>query len=221
MVKSLTTKTDNTEKRFLHLYRVVHEREKYLSTEALIVQYSTLLRFFVKFLQQKDNYNQNVELVLFLIYSKLGRIYYDESVRSLDNSKCFLAAEYYNQALSFARNVDDKTRILLALKDIYYYLNDEDAYLRVEETWAENHEMQDKYQAYMILAQNADTPHAKVRFLEKALNLVLEQKESFYEKYQDTLFICSQLVAVYELLGEREKALRVKKLRENTLKLLN
>ena len=55
MVKSLTTKTDNTEKRFLHLYRVVHEREKYLSTEALIVQYSTLLRFFVKFLQQKDS----------------------------------------------------------------------------------------------------------------------------------------------------------------------
>lgn len=221
MVKSLTTKKDNLEKRFLHLYKVVQEREKYLNHDALIVQYSTLLRFFVKFLQSEDRYNYNVELVLFFIYSKLGAIYYSDALTERDNSKCFLAAEYYNQALTFARNVDDKTRILLALKDIYYYLNDEDAYVRVEETWAESHEFKDKYQAYVILAQNADAPHVKVKFLEKALALAMQQRESFYESYQDTLFICSHLLAAYELLGEREKALRMKKLREKTLKLLN
>ncbi len=221
MVNSLTTKKDNAEKRFLNLYRVVLEREKYLNNEALIIQYSTLLRFFMKFLQSEDKYNPNVEWVLFLIYSKLGAIYYHDALMEIDDSKCFLAAEYYNQALTYARNVDDKNRILLALKDIYYYLNDENAYVRVEEAWAENHESHDKYQAYIILAQNADASYMKVRFLEKALALILQQKERFYEKHQDTLFICSQLIAVYELLGEREKALKIEKLRENALKLLN
>ncbi len=221
MTKSLTTKKDNLEKRFLHLYKVIQEREKYLNHDALIVQYSTLLRFFVKFLQSEDKYNYNVELVLFFIYSKLGAIYYSDALAERDNSKCFLAAEYYNQALTFARNVDDKTRILLALKDIYYYLNDEDAYVRVEETWAESHEFKDKYQAYVILAQNADALHVKVKFLEKALALVMQQRESFYENHQDTLFICSHLLAVYELLGERDKALSMKKLREKNLKRLN
>ena len=221
MVNSLTTKKDNAEKRFLNLYRVVLEREKYLNNEALIVQYSTLLRFFMKFLQSEDKCNPSVKWVLFLIYSKLGAIYYHDALMEADDSKCFLAAEYYNQALVYARNVDDKNRILLALKDIYYYLNDEDAYVRVEETWAENHEFQDKYRAYVILAQNTDASYIKVRFLEKALALILQQKDRDYEKHQDTLFICSQLMAMYELLGEREKILKTEKLRENTLKLLN
>ena len=73
----------------------------------------------------------------------------------------------------------------------------------------------------MFLAQNAEMPHIKATFLEKALNEVMEQDESFYTKYQDTLNICSQLLAIYELLGDKDKANRIKKLRENTLKLLN
>ena len=73
----------------------------------------------------------------------------------------------------------------------------------------------------MLLAQNAETPQVKAQFLEKALNEVMGQDESLYAKYQDTLYICSQLAAIYELQGEKEKALRVKKLRKSTLKLLN
>ena len=54
MLKPAVTKTDNAESRFLHLYKIVQEREKYLSKEALVVQYSALLRYFMKFLQQKE-----------------------------------------------------------------------------------------------------------------------------------------------------------------------
>ena len=43
MLKPAVTKTDNAESRFLHLYKIVQEREKYLSKEALVVQYSDLL----------------------------------------------------------------------------------------------------------------------------------------------------------------------------------
>ena len=50
MLKPAVTKTDNAESRFLHLYKIVQEREKYLSKEALVVQYSALLRYFMKFL---------------------------------------------------------------------------------------------------------------------------------------------------------------------------
>lgn len=220
MIKSLTTKTDNLEKRFLRLYQTIHKREKYLSKNALIVQYSTLLRFFMKFLQIKDNYHYNVEFVLFLIYEKLGAIYYEDAQIERNNSKYFLSTEYYNQALTYARNVDDKNRILLALKDIYYYLNDEDACIRVEESLAENHELQDKYQAYLVLAQNTDAPHIKVKFLEKALDLAIQQEENFYEKYKDLLFIYSQLIMVYELLGEKDNAFKIKRLQENMLKRL-
>ena len=209
MLKPAVTKTDNAESRFLHLYKIVQEREKYLSKEALVVQYSALLRYFMKFLQQKEEYTANVAAILYWTYTKLGDIYYEDALQNQDNSKYFLAAEYYNQSLAYARSAEEKSRVLLALKDIYYYLNDE------------NHDKEDKFAAYMLLAQNAETPQVKAQFLEKALNEVMGQDESFYAKYQDTLYICSQLAAIYELQGEKEKALRVKKLRESTLKLLN
>lgn len=222
MLKPAVTKTDNAESRFLHLYKIVQEREKYLSKEALVVQYSALLRYFMKFLQQKEEYTANVAAILYWTYTKLGEYLFMKTLYKIRiNSKYFLAAEYYNQSLAYAAQCGRKSRVLLALKDIYYYLNDEDAYVRVEETWAENHDKEDKFAAYMLLAQNAETPQVKAQFLEKALNEVMGQDESFYAKYQDTLYICSQLAAIYELQGEKEKALRVKKLRESTLKLLN
>ena len=64
MLKPAVTKTDNAESRFLHLYKIVQEREKYLSKEALVVQYSALLRYFMKFLQQKEEYTANVAAIL-------------------------------------------------------------------------------------------------------------------------------------------------------------
>ena len=62
MLKPAVTKTDNAESRFLHLYKIVQEREKYLSKEALVVQYSALLRYFMKFLQQKEEYTAMLQL---------------------------------------------------------------------------------------------------------------------------------------------------------------
>lgn len=221
MPLSAETKYNSAENRFLHLYKIVRERENYLGTDAQIVQYSALLRFFMKFLQPKDGCSAKVYAVLHRIYAKLGDIYYQDALQNQDNGKYFSAAEYYSQSLAYARNAEEKRHILLLLKDIYYYLNDDDAYVRVEESWAENHEKEDKFAAYMILAQNEETLPIKAQFLEKALNEIMSQDEGFYAKYQNTLDICSRLAALYELQGEKEKALRVKKLREQTLKLLN
>ncbi|MCM1322602.1 MAG: hypothetical protein NC218_00255 [Acetobacter sp.] len=221
MLKTAVTSENSAENRFLHLYKMVQERENFLNTDAKVVQYSAILRFFMKFLQQNETYTSNVSSVLFWTYVKLGDIYYDDGLQNQDNTRYFLAVEYYNQALSYARTPEDKSRVLLALKDIYYYVNDEDALIRVEETWAENHNKEEKFAAYMLLAGNAESPLVKARFLEKALDEVMGQDENFYAKYQDTLNICSQLLAIYELQGEKEKAIRIKKLRENTLKLLN
>ena len=86
---------------------------------------------------------------------------------------------------------------------------------------AENHKKEDKYSAYMLLAKSAETPRIKILFLEKALIEVMSQDESFYTKYQDTLNVCSQLMVLYDLLGDAEQARRIKRLREKTLKLLN
>ena len=209
------------ENNFLQLYKTVQEREKFLSDEAKIVQYMGVLRYFIKFLQQKDDFSQNIKDILFVTNVKIGDVYYKEAVKTQDNSRYFLASEYYNQALAYASKQEDKNRVLLVLKDIYYYLNDEDALIKVEEAWAENHQLEDKFFAYMFLAQNSDDPRFKANFLEKALDEVMKQDSGFYAKYQDTLNICSQLLAIYELLGEKEKVIRIKKLRENTLRLLN
>jgi hypothetical protein len=211
----------NFEYNFLQLYKTIQEREKFLSDEAKIIQYTGVLRYFMKFLQQNEEYSHDVKSILFRVNVKIGDVYYKEAVKTQDNSRYFLALEYYNQAMSYANRQDEKNRVLLALKDIYYYLNDEDALIKVEESWAENQQAEDKFFAYMFLAQNSENPKIKASFLEKALDEVMRQESSFYAKYQDTLNICSQLLAIYELLGEKEKVIRIKKLRENTLRLLN
>lgn len=221
MSEKSVTKSDNAEKHFFNLYKIVSEREAYLSNEAKVVQYTAVLRYFTKFLQQKGHISKVVETILYQIDLKLGDIYYEEALQNQDNGRYFLATAYYNQALIYAHRVEDKNRVLLALKNIYYFLDDEEALLRVEESWAENHETKDKFAAYMLLAQNAEQPQIKTIFLSKALAEVMEQDESFYTKYQNTLDICSQLTALYELLGEKDKARQMMKLRENTLKLLN
>lgn len=221
MLRTTVPNNYNAEQRFMHLYNVVQEREKYMNNDAKIVQYSTVLRYFMKFLQQSEVYTPKVSSVLFDIYAKLGDIYYEDGLQTQDNSRYFLAAEYYNQALAYANKTEEKERVLLALKDVYYYIDDEDAFIKVEETWAENHNKDGRFGAYMFLAQNAEQPYLKAKFLEKALDEIMERDETFYAKYQDTLNITSQLSAIYELLGERDKVLRIKKLRESTLKLLN
>ncbi|MBR5599442.1 MAG: hypothetical protein IKW39_05325 [Alphaproteobacteria bacterium] len=221
MLNELNEDIKKKESNFLHLYKMVQEREKFISNEAKITQYSAVLNFFVKFLQNQDEYSVNVKTVLFWVYIKLGDIYYEEALQNQDNSKYFLAVEYYNQSLRYAIYLEEKNRVLSRLKNIYYYLGDEKSLVKVEETWAENHEREDKFAAYMLLAKQAEVPQIKVLFLEKALDEVMSQNEGFYTKYQDTLNICSQLTALYELLGDKEQAQRIKKLREKTMKLLN
>lgn len=222
MLKSdVATSSGRWEKHFLHLYKIVHERERYLSNEAKVVQYGAVLRYFLKFLGHDDRHSLRVNLVLYYIFTKLGDIYYKEGLQNQDNSRYFLAAEYYNEALQFARRLDDKRHVLAVLKEIYYYLGDEDACLKIEKNWAENHHPKDKFAAYMLLAQNSDKPQIKACFLAQALEMVMAQEESFYTKYQNTLDVCSQLSVLYELLGEEDNANHVKILRDDTLKLLN
>ncbi len=211
----------NKETQFLRLYKTIQERERFMNNGAKIIQYGAIIRYFVKFLQGREEYSQNVRIVLFWVYAKLGDIYYEEALQNQDNSKYFLAIEYYNQSLVYAHNIEEKNRILFMLKEIYYYLGDEEALVKIEETWAENHKKEDKYSAYMLLAKSAETPRVKILFLEKALIEVTSQDESFYTKYQDTLNICSQLMVLYDLLGDKEQAKRIKGLRDKTLKLLN
>ena len=211
----------NAEQHFLHLYRIVRERESFLSNEAKIVQYSAVLRYFMKFLQMREPYSQEICSVLYWIDIKLGAIYCEEALQTQDKTRYFLAAEYYNQALLYARQIEEQNRVLWALKDIYYYLDDEDSLVKLEKTWAENHDIIDKFSIYVRLAQNTENPYIKVEFLTKALDFVTYQDKNFYAKYQDTLDVCSRLTVLYELLGEKNKATRVNKLREKTLNLLN
>ena len=221
MNDKVNIKTRNSENKFFNLYKIVQERESFLSNDAKIVQYNVILNFYMKFLQSNERVSPSIMTVLFWIYVKLGDIYYEEALQSQDNSKYFLAVGYYNQSLLYTRYPEERNRVLLALKDIYYYIGDEDALVKVEESWAENHNEKDKFAAYMLLAKTAEVPQIKVLFLEKALDEVMRQDESFYTKYQDTLNVCSQLIAIYELLGDNDKVKRVRDLRERTLKLLN
>ena len=212
---------NSAEKHFLRLYRVVKERDPYLSNEAKIVQYSAVLRYFIKFLQLKEPYSETIRSVLYRIDLRLGDVYCDEAIHGEAIGRYFLAAEYYNQALLYARNPEEKNRVLLALKDIYFYLDDEDALVKLERARAENYEPEDKFSVYIRLAQNTDNPYIKAEFLAKALDFVTYQDKNFYAKYQDTLDVCSRLIVLYELTGEKNKATRVNGLREKTLKLLN
>ena len=138
-----------------------------------------------------------------------------------ENNKLFLAVDYYNQALKFAQSETEKNRILDMLKNVYSFLDDKEALIKVEESWAENQDARDRFSAYMLLAKEADNPKDKAMLLEKALNEVTKQEMSFYNKFQDTLNVCSQLIVLYELLKEKDKLQKIRKLQEDTLKLLN
>ena len=60
MLKTAVTTETSVENRFLHLYKMVQERETFLNDDAKIVQYSAILRFFMKFLQHNETYTPNV-----------------------------------------------------------------------------------------------------------------------------------------------------------------
>ena len=94
---------DNYDLKLLHELIAVNK-------EARIAQYNAVLRFFVKFLQGKDEYSLNVRTILFWIYVKLGDISYEEALQNQDISRYFLAVEYYNQSLIYANNLDEKKR---------------------------------------------------------------------------------------------------------------
>ena len=211
----------SAERRFVKFYKVVCERERFLSDEAKIIQYSAIVRYFMKFLQSEDGYSDVVYEILYQTEIKLGGIYYEKALQNQDNGKYFLATAYYNQALNYAQKREEQNLALSKLQEIYYYLDDREALVKVEMAWANNRDDKDKFAAFMLLAQNSEQPQVKIVFLAKALDLVMAQSESFYTKYQDTLNVCSQMAALYEILGEKDKAIRVMKLRDNASKLLN
>ena len=77
MLNDFDRDVKKTESKFLHLYKMVKERENFIGNEAKITQYNAILKFFVKFLQNQDDYSVNVKTVLFWTYVKLGDIYYE------------------------------------------------------------------------------------------------------------------------------------------------
>jgi len=219
MQKNVVSK--NPETQFINLYKMVLERENFLTNDAKILQYNAVLEYFFKFLEKNNVVSKSVLNVLFGCYMKMGDVFYNEGIQLLENNKLFLAVDYYNQALKFAQSETEKNRILDMLKNVYSFLDDKEALIKVEESWAENQDARDRFSAYMLLAKEADNPKDKAMLLEKALNEVTKQEMSFYNKFQDTLNVCSQLIALYELLKEKDKLQKIRKLQEDTLKLLN
>lgn len=211
----------NPETQFINLYKMVLERENFLTNDAKILQYNAVLEYFFKFLEKNNVVSKSVLNVLFGCYMKMGDVFYNEGIQLLENNKLFLAVDYYNQALKFAQSETEKNRILDMLKNVYSFLDDKEALIKVEESWAENQDARDRFSAYMLLAKEADNPKDKAMLLEKALNEVTKQEMSFYNKFQDTLNVCSQLIVLYELLKEKDKLQKIRKLQEDTLKLLN
>ena len=219
MQKNVVSK--NPETQFINLYKMVLERENFLTNDAKILQYNAVLEYFFKFLEKNNVVSKSVLNVLFGCYMKMGDVFYNEGIQLLENNKLFLAVDYYNQALKFAQSETEKNRILDMLKNVYSFLDDKEALIKVEESWAENQDARDRFSAYMLLAKEADNPKDKAMLLEKALNEVTKQEMSFYNKFQDTLNVCSQLIVLYELLKEKDKLQKIRKLQEDTLKLLN
>ena len=219
MQKNVVSK--NPETQFINLYKMVLERENFLTNDAKILQYNAVLEYFFKFLEKSNVVSNSVLNVLFGCYMKMGDVFYNEGIQLLENNKLFLAVDYYNQALKFAQSETEKNRILDMLKNVYSFLDDKEALIKVEESWAENQDARDRFSVYMLLAKEADNPKDKAMLLEKALNEVTKQEMSFYNKFQDTLNVCSQLIVLYELLKEKDKLQKIRKLQEDTLKLLN
>lgn len=206
----------------LKVYRAAFERVKYLhDVDDKLLAYNEVISYCANAKQCLSDDSVKRNQILFWTYSNIGDIFLERNARTPMADNYLYAAQYYQNALEFSKTGTDKYATLEKLAHVYGELQDEFNWRKTIEQMALCQDEAYKRQAFVKLADTTDDPYLAAKYLEYALNFVVEENVSTLEKYQNTLSICARLLDIYAASKSKKNYERVKALQKVTLELLN
>lgn len=206
----------------IKVYRMAFEKAKYLKDyDEKILAFNEVINYCAssKTCVEEDSLKRNQ--VLFWTYNNIGDIFLEKNNSEINNENYVYALQYYQNAIEFLNSTIEKKNILEKVSHIYLELQDEKSWRKTLEQMALLEDDDMKRQAFVNLANTTDDIKLQSQYLENALNYVIYENISFLEKCKNTLYICEQLLSIYEQINSVSDYDRIKMLQKNTLSLLN
>lgn len=206
----------------LKMYRVAFEKVKYLQDiDDKLLAYNEVINYCAnsKLCLVDDSIKRNQ--ILFWTYNNIGDMFLARNSDVPETNNYVYAVQYYQNALSFTKSSGEKFSTLEKIAHVYGELHDEKMWQKTLEQMVFETEDGLKRQAFVELAQKTDDLKLKAKYLENALNFIVDENVSALSKCQNTLKICAYLLEIYKVNGNKKAYARIKELQKNTLELLN
>ena len=204
------------------IYRAAAERVKYLQDiDDKLLAYNEVITYCAHAKQCIADDSVKRNQILFWTYSNIGDMFLERNTHTPMANNYLYAVQYYENALEFCKTESDKHHTLEKLAHVYGELQDEKNWRKAIEQIALSQDAPYKRQAFMELANTTDDMRLQAKYLEFALNFVMEENVSTLEKCQNTLMICQRLLDIYAAGKSKKNYDRVKALQKSTLEMLH
>jgi len=206
----------------LKVYRQAFESAKYFSdTDDKLWGYSKVIDYCAKSKKCSDTQSKKRDQILFWTYNNIGDLFLQKNLDSFDFDNLNHALFAYQNALELSKDRENQTDVLKKMRDIYLVLEDKEGYFQTSSQMARLVDETLKAEMFMSLAEEANTKEAEAYFLEQALLFVDKENISFLQKCRHTLTLCDRLLKIYQKIGKRAEAIRIKQMKEQTQTLLH
>lgn len=206
----------------MKIYRIAYEKSKYLQDiDDKLLAYNEVINYCAdsKLCRVDDSIKRNQ--ILYWTYNNIGDMFLARNHDEPQANNYVFAAQYYRNALEFTQNTREKHATLGKMLMIYTELQDEEGWRKVREQMADETDKTQKRKIFTELAQTTDDPRLQAKYLEQALNFVIDENISVSAKCRNTLEICSHLLDIYEHTHNVHDYERIQSLQKRTLELLN
>ncbi len=156
--------------------------------------------------------------VLSWVYRQMGDLALQKSGSESTKTQ---ALAYYQNALFYSKTNEDALEILKKIRFIYQDFQDLKNVLETSEEMISLIDDAFKVEAFLHLADEATDQVQEAYFLQEALKYVSDEKISFLKQCRQTLGICERLLKIYESVGKRNEALKIKEIQSQTKRLLH
>ena len=168
--------------------------------------------------------NPKLNLIMNWAYNNLADAWMqktaDEEDVATKKEQISKALMYYNLAYSYAKDNVDKTKVLRKMAKIYQALGEDEKWWQTMENVAALTPDEDKKNIYEELAHLSPTDARKKKYLDMALQYVMNENTSVFNKCQATLQIAEELKQIYIKDGDYARIDRINMLIDKTALLL-
>lgn len=168
--------------------------------------------------------NPKLNLIMNWAYANLADVWMQKTVEEEDvaikKEQTSKALMYYNLAYSYAKTNADKIKILRKMAVIYQAIGEEEKWWKSMENVAALTPDDTKKNVYEELAHLSPTSERKKKYLDMALQYVMNENTSVFNKCQTTLQIAEELKQIYVKDGDYARLDRINMLIDKTALLL-